>query len=130
MPPDNAATVAPGADVEFPNDGGSGGGAVGRVGPSSFRLEEPGSYLVMFSVSVNQPGQLVLTLDGNELLPTATGRATGTSAITGFAVVTSTAPGAVLTVRNPSGNPTALTVTPSAGGTLAASAHLTVLKLN
>jgi len=34
-----------------------------------------------------------------------------------------------LTVRNPAGNPAALTVTPLAGGTNPVSAHLTILQI-
>jgi len=34
-----------------------------------------------------------------------------------------------LTVRNPAGNATALTITPSAGGTRAVSAHLVIMQL-
>ena len=39
MPPDNAATVAPGTDVDFPQDGpNSGGGLIFRTGASTFNL--------------------------------------------------------------------------------------------
>lgn len=129
MPPDNAATVAPGADVEFPNDGATGGDGITRLGPSSFSLDEPGAYLVAFSVNVNQAGQLILTLNGADLPATVTGRATGTSVIEGTVIVTTTDANSVLTVQNPTGNAAALTVTPSAGGTRPISAHLVILRL-
>ena len=38
MPPDNAATVAPGTDVSFPQDGPTSGTAITRTGPSTFNL--------------------------------------------------------------------------------------------
>lgn len=38
MPPDNAATVAPGTDVSFPQDGPNSGASIPRTGPSSFNL--------------------------------------------------------------------------------------------
>ena len=36
----------------------------------------------------------------------------------------------VLTVRNPAGNTTALTITPIAGGTNSVSAHLVIMRIN
>ncbi|MBQ8350976.1 MAG: collagen-like protein [Clostridia bacterium] len=38
MPPDNSATVAPGADVSFPQNGPIANTNIGRLGPSSFNL--------------------------------------------------------------------------------------------
>ncbi len=55
--------------------------------------------------------------------------ATGTSEIVGMALVTITEANSVLTVRNPSGNSTALTITPLAGGTRSVSAHLMILRI-
>lgn len=43
MPPDNAATVAPGTDVSFPQDGPNSGSGIARSGPSSFNLAEIGT---------------------------------------------------------------------------------------
>lgn len=80
-------------------------------------------------MSVTEPGQLVLTLNGNELDFTVVGRATGTSEIVGIALVHTDTADTVLTVRNPSGNSTALTITPLAGGTSAVSAHLSIIRI-
>lgn len=44
MPPDNAASVAPGTDVSFPQDGSNSGVDIVRTGPSSFNLGEIGVY--------------------------------------------------------------------------------------
>jgi hypothetical protein len=57
-----------------------------------------------------------------ELPYTVYGRATGTSQIAGYALVTTTAAGSTVEVRNPAGNTTALTITPLAGGTKPAAA--------
>lgn len=130
MPPDNAATVAPGADVEFPVNGPSSATTITRVSPSSFNLAAVGSYLVQFQVSVDEPGQLVLTLNGVDVAYTVSGRATGTSQIVGTVIVTTNVVNSVLTVRNPAGNSTALTITPDAGGTRPVSAHLVIIQLN
>lgn len=127
MPPDNAATVAVGADVQFPQDGPTTAPTViTRLTASQFLLTEIGVYRVSFQVSVNEPGQLILTLDGADLAYTVTGRATGTTYITTTTLVQTTIVNQVLTVRNPAGNSTALTVTPLAGGTRPVSATLLI----
>ncbi|WP_197911923.1 hypothetical protein [Kineobactrum salinum] len=129
MPPDNAATVASGADVSFPQDGPSSEGGITRTSPSVFNLSAIGTYQVMFQISVTEPGQFVLTLNGTELAYTVVGRATGTSQIVGIALVATTAEDSTLTVRNPATSASALTITPLAGGTSPSSAHLVITQL-
>ena len=53
MPPDNAATVALGTDVSFPQDGPSSGLSITRTGVSSFNLSEIGTYQIYFNVPVS-----------------------------------------------------------------------------
>ena len=129
MPPDNAATVAPGTDVDFPQDGPNSGSDIARLGPDSFNLAQIGTYQVLFHVSVTEAGQLLLTLNGADLEYTVVGRATGTSQIVGMSIVETTSINSVLTVRNPAGNAAALTITPVAGGTRPVSAHLVILQI-
>ncbi len=129
MPPDNAATVAPGTDVSFPQDGPNSGTDIARTGPSSFNLAQIGTYQVLFQVSVTEAGQLLLTLNGEDLEYTIAGRATGTSQIIGMAIVTTTAVNSVLTVRNPAGSAAALSITPLAGGTRSVSAHIIITQI-
>jgi hypothetical protein len=130
MPPDNAATVAVGTDVQFPQDGpNSGSGQIARTGPNAFSLAAVGTYQIMFQVSVTEASQLVLTLNGLELPYTVVGRATGTNQIVGMALVQTTTANSVLTVRNPGSESTALTITPLAGGTNPVSAHLVITRL-
>lgn len=129
MPPDNSATVAPGTVVEFPQDGPNSGTGITRTGPSSFNLTDIGFYQVLFQVSVDEAGQLILTLNGADLANTVVGRATGTSQIVEMAIVETTSVNSILTVRNPAGNSTALTITPLAGGTRPVSAHLVITRL-
>lgn len=131
MPPNNASTVVAGADVNFPQDGpDSGTGLIARTGLSSFNLANVGTYQVSFEVSVNEPGQLILTLNGSDLAYTVVGRATGTSQISETVLVQTTIPDPVLTVRNPAGNSTALTITPLAGGARPVSAQLVIERVN
>lgn len=129
MPPDNAATVAPGTDVSFPQDGPASASGIARTGASTFNLASVGTYQVMFQVSVSEAGQLMLTLDGADLAYTVVGRATGTAQLVGMAMVQTTTVNTILTVRNPAGNSTALTITPLAGGTRPVSAHLLVQQI-
>ena len=129
MPPDNAATVAPGTDVSFPQDGPNSGSDISRTGPDSFNLAQIGTYQILFEVSVDEAGQLILTLNGEDLAYTVVGRATGASQIVGMAIVTTTVINSILTVRNPAGNSTALTITPIAGGTRPVSAHLVITQI-
>ena len=126
MPPDNAATVAVGSDVQFPQNGPSTSTGITRSSASTFVVATPGVYRVSFTVAVSEAGQLVLTLDGVELPYTVTGRATGTSLISLTTLVKTTVADQMLTVRNPIGNPTALTITPRAGGAHPVSATLLI----
>lgn len=133
MPPDNAATVAAGGDVDFPQDGPSSGPEIVRTGADTFLLSDIGTYQVFFQVSVTEAGQLVLTLDSgagaDELAYTVVGRATGTSQIVGMALVQTSVINSVLTVRNPASESTALGITPLAGGTEPVSAHLVITRI-
>lgn len=116
-------------DVSFPQDGPVSGTDIFRTGDGSFNLSQIGTYQIFFQVSVTEPGQLLLTLNGADLEYTVVGCATGTSQIIGMALVTTTTADSVLTVRNPEGNASALTITPLAGGTRPVSAHLVIVQL-
>ena len=129
MPPDNAATIAPGTDVSFPEDGPNSGTDITRIDADSFQLGSIGTYQVFFQVSVTEAGQLILTLNGADLPYTVVGRATGTSQIIGMALVETTSMNSVLTVRNPDGTAEALTITPLAGGVRPVSAHLVIVQI-
>lgn len=133
MPPDNAATVGIGTEVQFPQNGPSSGGGIFRTSASTFNLSAIGTYQVLFQVSVNEAGQLVLTIDSGagatELVYTVVGRETGTSQIVVMALVTTSVINSILTVRNPASESTALTITPLAGGTEPVSAHLVITQL-
>ncbi len=130
MPPDNAAAVAPGTDVSFPQNGPISSTDITRTGADSFNLSNIGTYQVFFNVPVDEAGQLILTLNGEDLDYTVAGRATGASQIIGMAIVETTAVDSVLTVRNPADNAAALTITPLAGGTRPVSAHLVIIQIS
>lgn len=129
MPGDNTATVAVGGAVQFPQDGQS-NGVITRTNAATFNLPNIGVYQVLFQVSVNEPGQLQLSLAPGGLQPTTVvGRATGTSQIVGMSYVRTTVINTLLSVVNPPGNSSALTVSPLAGGAGAVSAHLLITQV-
>jgi hypothetical protein len=128
MPPDNSATVAVGSPVAFPQDGPT-SGVIARSTTTVFNLPTIGTYEVSFNVPVSEAGQLILTLNGSDLAYTVTGRATGTSAISGTFLVQTSSSASTLSVVNPSGNSTALTITPLAGGTRPVSATLMIVQI-
>jgi hypothetical protein len=129
MPPDNSATVAAGSAVQFPelgpNDGTSN---ITNLTASTFQLAAIGTYQIFFEVSVDEPGQLEITLNGVAQAYTVVGRATVTSQIVGESLVTTTSVNSVISIINPAGNAAPLTITPDAGGTHAASATLVIEK--
>ena len=129
MPGDNAATVAAGAAVQFPQTTSPASATITRLSASTFQLGPIGTYAVWFQVSVTEPGQLCISINATEIASTVVGRATGTSQIVGFGLVTTTAVNTVLSIVNPTGNSPALTITPSAGGTHAVSAHLLIIQM-
>ena len=130
MPPDNAATVAVGGDVDFPQDGiNTAGSDITRLTGDSFQLGADSIYEVLAQVSIAEAGQLILTLDGVDIPSSVAGRATGTSQIVVSALIQTGGSDQVLTVRNPSGNAAALTITPLAGGTRPVSATLLIKRI-
>ena len=73
--------------------------------------------------------KLIFTLNGADLDYTVVGRATGTSDIIEMSIISTSSVNSILTVRNPAGNSTALTITPLAGGTRPVSAHLLITQI-
>ncbi len=128
MPGDNAATVAPGTAVAFPQDGPL-SGTIARLSSNQFQLSDIGVYMVSWQVSINEPGQLVLELNSAQIPYTVVGRATGTTQITGFSLISTASSNSILRVINPVGNATALTVTPLAGGANSVSASLVIIRI-
>lgn len=78
MPGDNAATIAAGAAINFPQNGLT-DGYITRSSSNQFILHDVGIYLVHWQVSISEAAQLVITLNGTPLPNTLVGRATGTS---------------------------------------------------
>ena len=92
-------------------------------------MTDAGTYLILFEASVTQAGQLILAVNGTETASTAVGRSGGGGQIVGMTIQALPA-GATLQVRNPTGNVTPLTLTPTAGGNAPVNAHLIVVQLS
>lgn len=128
MPTDNAAAIAPGEDIAFPEQSYIGSTSIARTTDSSFTFTEAGTYLVFFNAATSEAAQLVLTLNDTELGYTLSGNDSALSQISGVSVIQAAAD-SVLTLRNPSSSTTSVTLTPSAGGDSPVSAHLTIIRL-
>jgi hypothetical protein len=122
--------IAEGADVLFPRPGPTSSTGITALNSSSFNIATIGVYNVSFQVSVNEPGQLLLTLNGVDINHTVVGRATGTTQLVGLSLVIVSVPNSILTVRNPSGNTPPLTITPYAGGARTVSASLIIVRVS
>ena len=66
-------------------------------------------------------------MNDTPLAYTVVGRATGTSQLVGMSFVTTV--NSTISIMNPPGNSTALTITPNAGGASAVSATLTITRM-
>lgn len=125
-PNDNPTAIAQNTAVEFPNSSTSTTG-ITRLTNSTFNLADTGTYLIMFKVNTNTAGQLGVAVNG-AVQPNATfGNAADDGIIEGKTIITTTAANTVLSIVNPIA--TAVTVTPSAGGTEATVSDLTIIKL-
>ena len=120
-------TIAPGSAINFPIDGPIFGSDIIRIDSSQFNLASIGIYQVFFQASITEPGQLSVEL--NNVPITIVGRATGTNQITSLSLVQTTTINTILTIVNPVGETTALTLTPFAGGINQVSAHLVITRI-
>ena len=128
MPPNNAATIAIGAPINFNQDGPSNNSDITRISATTFNLASIGLYEIIFQVSINEAAQLVIVINGTELDYTVIGRATGANQLIGISIISTIIPNSILSINNPIGNASALTITPIAGGTKAVSANLIIKK--
>jgi hypothetical protein len=128
MPGDNLGVVPVGEAVDFPQDGPSTSTDIARDPSGGFRLDTAGVYRVTFQVPIDEAGRLVVALNATGLAYTTTGRSTGTVAI-GLTTLVHAAAADVLTIRNPTGSSSALTVSQStAGGYSTASLLIELVK--
>ena len=121
--------MATSVNVDFPRNGPNSNTGITRLTASTFNIGNIGTYLVEFVVSVTQTGQLVVTLNNNELSYAVFGSQSGSSQINGTLLITTTVANSVLSIRNPEDNNVSLRITPTAGGNESVSAHLVIIRL-
>lgn len=134
-PTDYAATVAVKTSagtgrVPFPRNGAT-SGVIARADASSFTLPAIGTYEVNFKVHTTEPGQLELELNGADVVESLTQDMNPTSGghlMVGTCIIATVAINAVIAVINPTGNSTALTITPANGAETHANAQSITVK--
>jgi len=117
-----------GGAVLFPQDGPT-NSIITRINASQFNLLDIGFYEINFQVSITEPCQLVIVLNGSEIPSTIVGRATGTCQVVGMSIIQTLTANSIISINNALGNTTALTITPFAGGVQSVSAHLVIKQI-
>ena len=128
MPPENAAAIAPGEAVEFPEQSFIGGTNVTRTSDSEFTFTESGIYLVFFNAATSEAAQLVPAINTTELSFALAGKDSALSQLSGMAIIAAN-DGDVLTLRNPASATSSVTLSPNAGGNSPVTAHLILIRL-
>ena len=97
---DNPSPIAPGESVHFPSPIINPYGTIQRVSGSNtkFVLPSNGVYEIIFTVVIQNTGELVVVLNGQELLMTVIGK-TGNGEVTGTSII-----------ATPSGNSSTLSI--------------------
>jgi hypothetical protein len=104
---DNPLAILPGKAVHFPNPAINPYGTIQRVTGSSsdFILPANGLFEVTFQVGVQNAGELVVVLNGNELLMTVVGKP-GSGVIVGISIISTPANiPSILSINNLLGAP-------------------------
>jgi hypothetical protein len=132
---DYAATIAVASRVPFPQNGPSIGPQVTRNSPSDFRVGVAGLYEVSWSIEFAEPSQLavarnagVLVTNADVVNDTCNRSGAGTQLNTNTVLV-QLAAGDLVSIVNPPGNATALTVDPGDGTLTHAQAPNVVIRL-
>jgi hypothetical protein len=130
MPGDNAATIAVGAPILFPSvRPARAATGITALTSSTFNLAAIGDYDIYYQASITEPGQLGVVVNGTLDPYSVAGRAGPTTQISNKFTLRTTVINTVISVNNPAGNATALTLTPIAGGTHSVSAQLVITRL-
>jgi hypothetical protein len=77
---------------------------------------------------VTQPAQLVVRINGGQLLSTVCSRASGATQLCNDVLITTTSVDSIMNIASPFGNSPAFAITPADGGLTAAPATTLVIK--
>ena len=119
-PAGTTVTIAPAADISFPDNGPIANTDIGRSTDTEFILSPIGSYEIKFNLGSASVGLPVLTINGAELPYTATASSTG------IAIVNTTTENSILTLRNS----TAATSPIIISGEDGSASHLVITRLS
>lgn len=129
-PSDNANPIVPGGTVAFPTTVVN-SGAITKLTDSTFNLADEGNYLVTFTTTTANAGQLRLLLNATPLTYSTVGtnqEGGGTIVIT--TIIPVTTPNSVLRVINPANDQTSVIIRTNAGGASATATQLTIIKIS
>lgn len=125
MPGNNPFPVSAGGRVEFPQLGPNTGTDIVALNATAFTLNTAGTYRVTFSVPVEEAGQLVVVLNGNQVPSTVVGRDARFTPIAGSVLIHADA-GDRLSINNQQFAFTPITVSVTPGGQPFATATLLI----
>lgn len=127
---DYTTTVAVGAAIPFPRDDFLSGGII-RSSTTEFLLPFAGTYKVDFIIQTTELGQWQVSVAGVAVANSTVGNQNPTSGghlFTGVAFVTTVSNDVLMSVINPAGNSTALTITPPGGAVTHANVQSLVIR--
>jgi hypothetical protein len=130
---DNPDAILPGESIHFPSPITNAYGSIQRVvgSTSQFVLPPGGVYEITFQVTVNNTGQLVIVLNGSELLYTVVGKP-GSGNIIGMSIISTPLTGdSIISIQNPLSAPSGGIKVDEATGALSEplSCHLIIKQL-
>jgi hypothetical protein len=129
---DNPDDVSPGSAVNFPRPSVNPYGAIQRSSDSEFTLPPNSVFEITFQVGVQNTGELVVVLNGQEQLMTVVGKSGG-GLLVGVSIIKTPAAGdSKLSINNPStATPGGLKIDESSGAALSQplSCHLIIKQL-
>lgn len=131
MPGDNASSIVAGDSIDFPSDGAFYGSSIIRSGVSlyEFILAEVGVYKVSFQASIAEAGQLGILLNGVLVPKSIVGKDSLDGQLVCSCLISVSVVNSTLSIVNPLGSLSSLTLTASAGGASAVSANLLIERL-
>lgn len=130
VPRNNPQIIAVGSPVAFEQNGPTSiGSTITRLSPGTFNIGAIGTYEIIFQVSISEPGQLIVVINSAQIIKNCVGRETGNSQIVGNVLITISTINSIISINNPTGNSSSLTVTPNAGGNFPVSCNLIIKQI-
>ena len=105
---DNPDDIGPGESVNFPSPIVNPFGIIQRkegTSPNEFVLPPDSIFEITFQVTTNNAGELIVVLNGNELVQTVVGKSGGGSLVGMSIITTPSGSESILSINNPVGSP-------------------------